>query len=198
MRGIDHLPNWQFDSMAGWYDWISLSRDLDAIGTYYDADRPLRLLDLGGGTGEFLRHAIDHGLADSETSVVADYSQPMLVNARTKGLTKTVRSDAHDLPFNDEGFDAVFMGDTLHHMAEPCEVLGEVNRILRSDGYLLLEEFDPSRFLGRLIYLGEQLFGLKSKFMRPKILRERLEETGFSDVTLHSDGYRYLLGGRKP
>ncbi len=196
-QAIDRLPNWQFDYLAGVYDWIALTRDLDEIAEIHDRDRPVRMLDLGGGTGKFLIRAIEHGLADPETSLMVDFSESMLRIAKKKGISGTVRADAHFLPLQDSRVEAVFLGDTLHHMASPSRVLKEVNRVLDKKGHLLVEEFDPSKLAGKLIQWGETLFGMRSEFMPPETLNTLMEKAGFGRTRLLEGSFRYLMEARK-
>jgi SAM-dependent methyltransferase len=50
------------------------------------------------------------------------------------------------LPFKDGEIDAVAMGCTLAHVANPLKVLGEVNRILREGGVLVVSSPNPNYY----------------------------------------------------
>ncbi len=76
-----------------------------------------------------------------------DVSQDMIdratVNAEAYGLTSRVEyvlADARRLPFADEQFDGVFSNGSLHEWAQPPEVLGEMARVLRPGGILLVSD----------------------------------------------------------
>jgi ubiquinone/menaquinone biosynthesis C-methylase UbiE len=47
-----------------------------------------------------------------------------------------VAADANDLPFRAEAFDAIVMFSTLHHFANPIEMLRRLRRCLKKDGFL--------------------------------------------------------------
>ena len=58
-------------------------------------------------------------------------------NAREYGLedrVEYVESDARNMPFEDNTFDAVFTNGSLHEWAQPEEILNEIHRVLRPDG----------------------------------------------------------------
>jgi SAM-dependent methyltransferase len=49
-----------------------------------------------------------------------------------------VAADAHDLPFADGSFDAITMFASLHHFADPIELLTKLRRLLRRNGFLAI------------------------------------------------------------
>jgi SAM-dependent methyltransferase len=92
-----------------------------------------RLLDIGGGTGNYARALRREGWEP----VVVDRSAEMLAWAAAKGL-ETVRADAQRLPFEDETFDASTMISMLHHVEDRDAALAEARRVLRPRGRLVL------------------------------------------------------------
>jgi SAM-dependent methyltransferase len=88
-----------------------------------------RLLDVGGGTGNYadaLRH-------EGWQPLVCDRSPDMLARAAGKGL-ETVVADAQSLPFEDASFDAVICVCMLHHVDDQAKALAEQRRVLRPGG----------------------------------------------------------------
>lgn len=95
-----------------------------------------RLLDVGGGTGNYARALRDDGWEP----VVVDRSAAMLARAAAKGL-ETRESDAQSLPFPDASADAVTMISMLHHVDDPPRALAEARRVLRPGGRLAVMAF---------------------------------------------------------
>jgi SAM-dependent methyltransferase len=95
-----------------------------------------RLLDIGGGTGNYARALRDEGW----DPVVVDREPAMLAHAAGKGL-ETVQGDAQRLPLADAGFDAVMLVSMLHHVEDPAAALAEAQRVLRPGGRLALMVF---------------------------------------------------------
>jgi SAM-dependent methyltransferase len=88
-----------------------------------------RLLDVGGGTGNYAAALRDDGWKP----VVCDRSPDMLARAAAKGL-ETVEADAQQLPFADASFDAVICVSMLHHVDDRSRALTEQRRVLRPGG----------------------------------------------------------------
>jgi SAM-dependent methyltransferase len=89
----------------------------------------LRLLDVGGGTGNYAAALRDEGW----DPVVCDRSPDMLARAAAKGL-ETVPADAQELPFADASFDALICVSMLHHVEDQPRALAEQRRVLRPGG----------------------------------------------------------------
>ena len=103
--------------------------------------RGQRILDLAAGTG-----ASSVALARSGASVVAaDFSPGMIAEGRRRhsGIPNLtfVEADATDLPFDDDGFDAVTMSFGLRNVNEPKKALAELLRVTRPGGRLVICEF---------------------------------------------------------
>jgi SAM-dependent methyltransferase len=88
-----------------------------------------RLLDVGGGTGNYALALREEGW----DPVVCDRSPDMLARAAAKGL-ETVPADAQELPFADASFDAVICVSMLHHVDDRPRALAEQRRVLRPGG----------------------------------------------------------------
>ncbi len=88
-----------------------------------------RLLDVGGGTGNYAAALREEGWQP----VVCDRSADMLARAAAKGL-ETVEGDAQALPFEDASFDAVICVSMLHHVDDRPRALAEQRRVLRPGG----------------------------------------------------------------
>ena len=89
-----------------------------------------RLLDVGGGTGNYALALRDEGAG---TSSCATARRTMLARAAAKGL-ETVEADAQALPFADASFDALICVSMLHHVDDRPRALAEQRRVLRPGG----------------------------------------------------------------
>lgn len=113
--------------------------------------RPGKIVDLATGTGD-LALALQNKVPDAEVTGV-DFLPEMLELARRKGLRRTILADAMKLPLPDASFDCVTIAFGLRNMENWKNALGEMSRVLRRDGHLLVLEFSlPTRSVVRSIY----------------------------------------------
>ncbi len=94
------------------------------------------LLDVACGPGNFTGQLADR-LPTGGLAIGLDISEPMLTRAVADNSGPQlcyVRGDAHQLPFDDETFDAVCCFGALYLMREPFEVAQEMVRVLKPGG----------------------------------------------------------------
>lgn len=125
--------------------------------------KPLRILDLGCGTGDLTLNLAR--LAKENVEIVGvDYSPPMLERAREKatmagvgGKVKFIHGDATSLPFPDGYFDCVGISFAFRnltyknplrapHLAEVLRVLGQGRR------YVIVESSQPRNRIVRTFF----------------------------------------------
>jgi demethylmenaquinone methyltransferase/2-methoxy-6-polyprenyl-1,4-benzoquinol methylase len=108
-----------------------------------------RLIDIGGGTGNYAAALAARGWRP----LVADISAPMLERAAAKGLA-TLRTDAQDLAgVEDASFDAALMFSMLHHLPQPDAAIAAASRALVPGGRLAMLAF--SREDGESVWLAD-------------------------------------------
>jgi SAM-dependent methyltransferase len=98
-----------------------------------------RILDVGCGTGRWVRRYHDLGLR----ATGVDATPPMLRLARERGTTTpVVAGEAQRLPFADAQFDFVSDITVIQHIPASLqdEALGEMTRVLKPGGRLILME----------------------------------------------------------
>ncbi len=102
----------------------------------------MSLLDCGCGTG-----TITVGLAEIVTPAKAvgiDVSDAAIqqANRRETGNLRFEQASIHELPFDDDSFDAVFSHATLAMLKRPNEAVSEMKRVLKSGGVLGVRDSD--------------------------------------------------------
>jgi ubiquinone/menaquinone biosynthesis C-methylase UbiE len=88
-----------------------------------------RLLDIGGGTGNYAQALRRQGW----DPLVVDLNGPMLARARSKGL-RTLQADAVALPLSNGSADAAMLVSMLHHVPDWRGALREARRVVRPGG----------------------------------------------------------------
>jgi len=159
------------------------------------------VLDIACGTGDLTIELSSH----SKGRVIGtDFCRPMLDLAQEKAIKLPfIEADAMNLPFPDGHFDAVTIAFGLRNLPNFRNGLVEMNRVLKSNGKLVVLEFtEPvipgfgrlfnfyfSRILPRI---GGMVSGSRgayeylpdsvSKFPAQKQLATMLTEVGFTEV----------------
>ena len=95
-----------------------------------------KILDIGSADGVFTKVILEKSGARKVIGIDVLKSSVDWANKHWK--TKRVEfilADANDLKFKDETFDAVFALEVLEHVETPFEILKDIKRVLKKDGY---------------------------------------------------------------
>lgn len=142
-----------------------LSRRLHDAFVVAEVRPGMRILDVGCGRGEILRHCMRLGV-EAHGIDYADAATAMSLSAVTAELDSldgpaeqrvfpatVARADAKKLPYPENSFDRVLMFDVVEHLYpwELHEAMREVYRVLRSDGRFIVHTA-PNRWYDRYAY----------------------------------------------
>lgn len=180
------------------------------------------VLDIGTGTGKFLKTFLEKGNFDGACGV--DLCQSMLERARKDLADSRIRWIQADvskgIPAADASFDLVSAAFTLRSIPNMASFFAEIHRILRPSGkvafleltrpvhaWLRILYYPYLRFylplMGTLISGSFQAYSFLSNsilhFEEPATVARLLRETGFSQPTIHSytGGIATLIVARK-
>jgi ubiquinone/menaquinone biosynthesis C-methylase UbiE len=100
-----------------------------------------RLLDCGCGAGEYVVALRRRGLE----AFGLEFQQEKVARARTLGIAPTwiLQGDLERLPYADRSFDSALLNEVLEHVPDERTALGEVWRVLRPGGTLIV--LSPNR-----------------------------------------------------
>jgi demethylmenaquinone methyltransferase/2-methoxy-6-polyprenyl-1,4-benzoquinol methylase len=213
-----------FDSVASRYD---VMNDLMSLGIHRAwkrftvekaALRPgMEVLDLAGGTGD-LTALMAPRVAPGGKVVLSDINEAMLSRGRERMLDRGLAgdqveyclADAERLPFTSERFDVVTIAFGLRNVTHKEKALGEMFRVLKPGGQLLVLEFsrpvpalapayDLYSFrvlpaIGRLVAGDAESYRYLAESIRmhpdQDTLRDMMAAQGFEDCRYHN-----LTGG---
>ena len=147
------------------------------------------VLDIGAGTGIMSEFA--HRCNSELKYTAVDPADGMLKYAPK--YLQTHVATAEELPFEDNSFEMMLMGESLHHLEDPELAMKEIVRVLKKNGRLFIYDFDLSTFRGKAIYLMEKMLGEPVNFYEPYELKKILEGYGFSVEVSHHK-WRFTIG----
>ena len=95
--------------------------------------KDLKILDVGCGPGGTTVSFLEFG-----TVVGTDFSASALKIASQKGIKNVLKSNLLNPPFKNEIFDVITTLDVIEHINEDVEVLKKLQKLLKSDGCLII------------------------------------------------------------
>jgi len=141
-----------FDSVARRYDLMNdlMSGGIHRLWKTVMIDRlnprpQMRVLDVGGGTGDIALRILDRAAADV---AVVDINREMLAVGRDRALElgrlagiNWICGNAEKLPFADASMDAYTIAFCIRNVTDIPEALREARRVLKPGGHFLCLEF---------------------------------------------------------
>jgi ubiquinone/menaquinone biosynthesis C-methylase UbiE len=172
------------------------------VAKLVDREEPLRVLDVGCGTGYTTAGILR---LDNVCEVVGvDQNHKQLQKAARKLSMEKMRlslsrGDAENLPFKDESFDAVVSVGAVEYFPDPEKALKEMNRVVKHQGRLVVAgpEFDwfKKLFLHRVFYTpATEEF--KSMFRQVRLQNVKTMMTGV-DTLFGTNKYVLVVTGTK-
>ena len=149
-----------FDLLAPIYDWVIPPPDPARLRELLRLPTEGRMLEARGGTGR-VASLLTPLVA---TLVINDLSAPMLRKAQGKGSLHPVQSYVELLPFSNNSFGRVLAVDAFHHFKDHRAAIGELLRVLRPGGRLVIEEPDIRQIPVKVVALFEKLALMQSHF----------------------------------
>jgi ubiquinone/menaquinone biosynthesis C-methylase UbiE len=174
-----------YDSIAARYDARYERNDCSgverALAAFMDTRAVgLRVLEVGCGTGHWLRFLDGAGIA----AVGVDPSRGMLNVARTRlPHGRLIGARAEALPCRTAMFTRLFCVNALHHFAAPAAFFHEAKRVLAEGGGLMTVGLDPHTGRDRwwiYDYFPSALIADRRRYLPAATIRELMKAAGFS------------------
>jgi len=157
------------------------------------------VLDVGTGTGVLVPHLL-RTLGPAGRIAAIDLSAAMLETARHKGFPPNVtfsEADVHQIPFPNADFDRVICNAAFPHFADRARSLGEMIRVLRPGGILVI-----SHPIGReaVNALHREAGGPVEEDRVPtaNVMVTLLQGAALTDIGVIDEPEFYLVRGTKP
>jgi ubiquinone/menaquinone biosynthesis C-methylase UbiE len=151
------------------------------------------LLDLGGGTGDL---GLGVGRVLGAEVVVADVTPQMLRRVSPDPSISVRLTAAEALPFPDGHFGGLLCSDAFHHFKDQDAAAGEMARVVKPGGCVLVFEFRRAG-LGRFLVVLERLLGEPGAFLEPDELRRLFAARGIEGTIVDKGLIAYSFAGRR-
>lgn len=143
-KGMDRMPDTAFRIMALTYKVRDIFVHRDNILDEFGIHRGHNIVDYGCGPGSYIRKASE--LVGAEGNVYAvdihelaiESVKKRIVKENLRNVTALVVSN-EKCPLTDNSVDLIYALDMFHMVANPDTFLKELNRILKPDGILFID-----------------------------------------------------------
>ncbi|MCE7738840.1 MAG: methyltransferase domain-containing protein, partial [Candidatus Heimdallarchaeota archaeon] len=123
-----------------------------------------KILDIGTGGGGFIGF-LKQALKSFDSFIGIDLNEEKLKKAEKElgTIAQFKKMNAEKLDFPDKTFDIVSIASSLHHLERPEEVLKEMFRVVKPQGYLIIQEMysNLTQTEAQLATLQDHHFGAK-------------------------------------
>ncbi len=143
-----------------------------------------KILDVGTGSGGFI-DLLRQALRSYDSFVGIDLNGEELKKAKEEygTIAEFKKMNAEKLDFPDNSFDIVSIASSLHHLERPEKVLKEMIRVVKPQGYLIIQEMysDLDQTEAQLAsirahHLGAKIDTLLGEYHRETYTKEEIKE----------------------
>jgi len=203
-----------YDGAPSTHIYNQIARDMLAeLVRTGSADRPLRILEVGAGSGGLTARLLpilppartDYLLTDLSPSVVARAEQRFAGFPFVRFRTLDIGRDPLEQDMTGAEFDIIVAADVMHFAADVREALAHVKKLLAADGLLLLIEphadaaadlvFGQTKHWRRC---GDPDLRPQSALLAPQDWQAILAQAGFAQSVTLSDAAALAGNGRQP
>ena len=112
------------------------------LKAYFKNKKVTSVLDVGCGGGDFIK-ILSEVFPDQTRITGIDPFEAPLAEARQKFSSDTIefiQMEGENMNFGDNSFDVVTISFALHHLADVSKTLSEMKRVVKPDGWLIINE----------------------------------------------------------
>ena len=119
-------------------NWVKNEVLIDAFINMIAKESFSKILEVGIGTGAVAKIMIER----KGPLIGVDISKEMINQINNEEIT-TIVANAHDLPFENNSFDLIYMRNVIHYLENPKKVFNEIYRCLKPKGSYLFSQVVP-------------------------------------------------------
>lgn len=163
---------------------------MEKLASFLKDNKPVKILDVGTGGGNFI--GLINSLYNDFEEIIGIDSLEIAVSSASKNFQEDDRvsftlMDAHNLDFEDGLFDLVCLSNSLHHLDDKETILGEMARVLKPGGYILIAEMINNDLDERQIsHLKVHHFAAKIDRLRGEVHNDTYSDVEIVEVINHN------------
>jgi len=125
---------------------------LENLLNYIELGSISRVLEIGCGTGSLSAYLVNkHDLSLVGTDVDPAQIEQAIKSHGSGEKLRFSNADATSLPFGNTEFDMILSFKVLHHIRSWQSVLGEINRVIKPNGFCIVNDISFSNFTSRVL-----------------------------------------------
>ena len=101
------------------------------------------------------------------------------------------------MPFDDNYFDKIIVLDYLNHTADCDKSVKEINRVLKHDGEVIVEDLNLKDIKVKLKYFKHRICGNNIHYNYPSEIQNIFKKFDFEGTLKEIDNKRYIYIGKK-
>ena len=108
-----------------------------------------------------------------------------------------VKGSLDILPFKDKYFDKIIILDYFNHAIDCERVINEINRVLKIDGEVILEDLNLKNIKVKLMNLKHKIFGENINYHYPSEIIDLFSKVNIKGIMKEIENERYIYIGKK-
>ena len=153
---------------------------------------PLRIADVGGGTGVTADRLVKRG----HVVTIIDPCRQMTLLAKKRNKAIRVINKSMPCKINQQ-FDIILIRDCLHHVRRQREMIDNCIHMLAEGGMIIVNDFSPDCWYTKIIFLFERIcFEAINPVSEIKLLRY-FTSIGLQTELIRVNERDYIVCGRK-
>jgi SAM-dependent methyltransferase len=132
-------------------------RKLKAVAESAGVGKSGVLVEVGSADGSFV-NSLSNKIQLNKIIAIDPYLPPLIFGRKKYRNIVFIQSDAHRLPLKNKSVDLITILETLEHVVDPYGTLMELKRIIKKDGYIIVE-IDSGSWLFQVIWFFWKKFG---------------------------------------
>lgn len=189
---VNQFKRTDYERVAARYDedrrgYQSTRDDFLAERLAIEPERPFTILDLGCGTGTYLKTQAAHFADETLRMVGVDPSTAMLERARTKAIDAPLPIElregvAERIPLPADAVHLVVSNVSFHHFSDKHQALNEIERVARTRAALTIATLDVGGMADWWVYrfFPETLAADRVRFWTVDELHTELDKRGWT------------------